>query len=70
MATFAELGIPFHLFESPTSEACDYVGPATCRLCGVRERHCFELGIGDALMLPCPACGVDIGIGELRGHHT
>ena len=62
MATFAELGIPFPLFEAPTTEASDYVGLATCRLCGGRECHCFELGTGDSLILPCPACGVGNGL--------
>jgi hypothetical protein len=55
MATFADLGIPFLLFEAPTDEPSDYAGLATCRLCGGRNRHCFELGIGDALILPCPS---------------
>jgi uncharacterized protein CbrC (UPF0167 family) len=62
MATFADLGIPFPLFEAPTTEASEYAGLATCRLCGRRDRHCFELGIGDALILPCPACGVQNGL--------
>ena len=62
MATFADLGIPFPLFEAPTDEASDYAGLATCRLCGVKDRHCFELGIGDALILPCPSCGLENGL--------
>jgi uncharacterized protein CbrC (UPF0167 family) len=62
MATFADLGIPLPLFEAPTDEASDYDGIATCRLCGRGDRHCFELGIGDALILPCPACGVQNGL--------
>jgi uncharacterized protein CbrC (UPF0167 family) len=62
MATFADLGIPFPLFEAPIEDASDHVAPATCRLCGGRDRHCFELGIGDALILPCPACGAMNGL--------
>lgn len=62
MATFAKLGIPFPLLEAPTREASDYAGIATCRLCGGRDRHCFELGIGDAMILPCPICGVENGL--------
>lgn len=62
MPTFADLGIPFPLFEAPTNEASDYAGLATCRLCGGQDRHCFELGIGDALILPCPACGLENGL--------
>ena len=30
MATFADLGIPFPLFEAPTTEACDYAGVVSC----------------------------------------
>lgn len=62
MPTFADHGIPFPLFEAPTDEASDYAGLATCRLCGRGERHCFELGIGDDLILPCPSCGVEVGL--------
>lgn len=54
MTTFADLGIPFPLFEAPTSETSDYVGLATCHLCGGKDRHCFEV---DDLIVPCPACG-------------
>lgn len=71
MPTFADLGIPFPLFEAPTEEASDYAGIATCRLCGCGGRHCFELGIGDDLILPCPACGSETGLsadGRGDGH--
>lgn len=59
MATFAELGIPFPLFEAPTTEASTYEGLATCRLCVEKDRHCFEI---NDLILPCPACGVEKGL--------
>ena len=49
MATFADLGIPFRLFEVPTTEGCDFIGRATFRLYGVRERQCLELVICLAL---------------------
>jgi hypothetical protein len=62
MPTFTDLGIPFPLFDAPTTEASDYAGMATCRLCGNESRHCFEPGIGDALILPCPSCGVENGL--------
>jgi len=62
VTTFADLDIPFPLFEAPTHEASDYAGLATCRLCRRGERHCFELGMGDALILPCPACGSENGL--------
>lgn len=59
MSTFADLGIPFPLFEAPATEASDYAGIATCRLCGGRDQHCFEV---DHLILPCLACGVEVGL--------
>ncbi|QDV36899.1 hypothetical protein [Tautonia plasticadhaerens] len=59
MPTFADLGIPFPLFEAPTDDASDYAGLATCRLCGVGGRHCFEPGGGDDLIVPCASCGVE-----------
>jgi uncharacterized protein CbrC (UPF0167 family) len=62
MTTFARLGVPFPLFEAPTSEASDYVGLSSCRLCESRHRHCFVLDIGCALIHPCPACGVGNGL--------
>lgn len=58
MTTFAKLGIPFPLFEAPSDEASEYVGVSTCLLCN-SKRHCFRLGIGDALVLPCPKCATD-----------
>lgn len=59
MSTFAELGIPFPLFEAPTHEACHYVAGKTCRLCGREGRHCFGLSGGDDFVLPCPVCGAE-----------
>jgi tetratricopeptide (TPR) repeat protein len=67
MATFSDLGIPCPLFEAPTTEASDDTGLATCRICGGKDRHCFELGIGDALILPCPACGTENGLRPTTG---
>src|SRR5262245_13815645 len=49
MTTFAELGVPFPRFEAPTSEASEYVGRSSCRLCDVRD-------------WPCPAYGVENGL--------
>lgn len=62
MSTFADLGIPFPLFEARTDEASDYDGVATCRLCRRAGQHCFNMGIGSALILPCPACGAENGL--------
>ena len=57
MATFADLDIRFHLSQGPDHRGVRLRRPATCRLCGVRERQCFELAIGDVLILPSPTCG-------------
>jgi hypothetical protein len=62
MTTFAELGVPFPLFDAPTSEANEYVGLSSCRLCEARDRHCFDLSIGCAVIQPGPACEVDNGL--------
>jgi len=58
-ATFADLGIPFPLFEAPVIDASDYAGPAVCRLCRESDRHCFEV---DDLIAACPACGAENGL--------
>ena len=55
--TFAELGIPFPLFEGPVSEAADYAGRADSSICGRRDVHCFELGIGADVIVDCAYCG-------------
>jgi uncharacterized protein CbrC (UPF0167 family) len=62
MSTFAELGIPFPLYEGPVADAGQYVGRRTCHFCGNADRHCFRLGIGDYLMAACPACGAQNGL--------
>ena len=55
MATFADLDIRFHLSQGPDHRGVRLRRPG--HLCGVRERQCFELAIGDVLILPSPACG-------------
>jgi uncharacterized protein CbrC (UPF0167 family) len=62
MATFHELGIPFPLFEAAIEEAPGYVGLASCSLCTKARQHVFVLGIGCALMIPCPSCGAVNGL--------
>ena len=34
----------------------------SCRLCDARDRHCFRLDIGCAVIQPCPSCGVENGL--------
>lgn len=62
MTTFADLGIPFPLFEAPVDEASEYAGPGHCFACGSEQPHCFDLGIGAAVILPCPDCGKTNGL--------
>jgi len=60
--TFAQLGIPFPLFEAPADQAHEYYGLNNCSLCDEEETHCFHLGIGCAVMVECPRCGVINGL--------
>jgi uncharacterized protein CbrC (UPF0167 family) len=60
--TFAELGIPFPLFDGPADQAGEYCGLSACSLCRTRRQHCFRLGIGCAVMLHCPKCGTLNGL--------
>lgn len=60
--TFEDLGIPFPLFEAVTDEASEYVGIAACSLCGKEDSHCFNLGIGAAVMVACLHCGEGNGL--------
>jgi hypothetical protein len=62
MTTFAALGIPFPLFEAPIKEAAEYTGAGHCFACDSEQPHCFELGIGAAVILPCPSCGTTNGL--------
>jgi uncharacterized protein CbrC (UPF0167 family) len=60
--TFAELGNPFPLFDAPITDAADYMGLGACSLCATPKQHCFELGIGAALMVTCPKCDTENGL--------
>lgn len=57
MTTFASLEIPFPLFEADVGRASEYIGVRRCSLCGTRDVHCFELGIGADIIIHCPSCG-------------
>lgn len=60
--TFAELAIPFPLFEASVDQAMEYCGETDCSLCGKAGQHCFTLGIGAALIVECPNCGARAGL--------
>ena len=62
MTTFAELGIPFPLFEAPASEASSYLGISRCEFCEQRDQHCFRLYIGDYVVVRCPQCETENGL--------
>jgi len=59
--TFTDLDIPFPLFEADEEDAAGYAGLRDCSLCG-SHHHCFELGIGCAIMTSCPNCGLENGL--------
>jgi uncharacterized protein CbrC (UPF0167 family) len=55
MPTFAELGMPFRLFEADVGEATRYLAEGACSICGA-VGPAFELGIGADLIVPCSRC--------------
>jgi uncharacterized protein CbrC (UPF0167 family) len=60
--TFAELGIPFPLFEGPAEQAVQHSGVDICSICKQKDQHCFMLGIGCTVMMDCPSCGAVNGL--------
>ena len=54
--TFADLGIPFPLYEAPVRSCAAQVGPAICHFCRT-ERHYFCQLNDVSWMGPCPECG-------------
>lgn len=60
--TFAQLGIPFPLFEAPVERAPDYVGLKTCSLCHMEGRHCFQLNGSDDVAVWCSVCQTENGL--------
>jgi hypothetical protein len=57
MPTFAELGIPFTLYDAPVESCSDYEGEQYCCVSGERRKHCFSLGVGGYIRVQCPKCG-------------
>src|SRR5262245_24237830 len=62
MSTFEELGIPFPLYEAPTTDCADFAGQGTCCICGSAGPHSFRVGVGAALIVSCPSCKTDNGL--------
>ena len=54
---FANLGIPFPLYEAPIETASSFVGVETCSVCHTSVQYCFRLGIGDDVIVVCTSCG-------------
>ena len=43
-------------------EAAEYKGRGRCSLCSKEALHCFEAGIGDDVIVPCPRCATEVGL--------
>jgi len=56
MVTFADLGIPFPLFEAPIATCPDYVGVQHCCVSRKSKDHCFRLDIGAWVKMNCQVC--------------
>ena len=55
--TFAEIGIPFRLYDAPIETCSDFVGRGDCSICGRTDQYIFAVGIGDYLIVSCDNCG-------------
>lgn len=60
MATFADLGMPFPLFEAPIETCPDYVGRQYCCISGQSKNQCFRLDIGSWVKIGCTTCRGDL----------
>ena len=60
--TFAELGIPFPLFEANSDQASEYCGELICSFCNAERQHCFRLKISCAIISKCSNCATANGL--------
>lgn len=60
--TFADLGIPFPLFEADIEQASEYLGIASCSLCSRSNVHCFDPYVRGSILIACPLCDNEIAI--------
>ncbi len=58
---FADIGMPFPLFEGQVSEAAEFAGQGSCTVCS-KDDWVFRLDIGCYLVLACDACGAENGL--------
>ena len=56
MACFADVGLPYPLFEAEVQEASGYRGFDTCLLCQREHVHCFK---PDAVLMVCSSCAIE-----------
>ena len=54
--TFAEIGIPFPLYEAPIETCSDFRGQGDCSICKRAEQWIFSASIGDDLIVACGNC--------------
>ena len=54
--TFADIGIPFRLYEAPIETCSAFKGRGTCSVCQREWQWLFRAGIGDDLIVPCSNC--------------
>lgn len=60
-STFAELGIPFPLYESFV-DGTEFAGIGTCCICLTRNSPSFRLGVGADVIIPCESCSTENGL--------
>src|SRR5712664_4468876 len=65
--TFADLGIPFPLFEAPLTDASGYLGLSRCFFCTREPVHCFAVGTTNEVMISCHHCGKQNGLQARQG---
>ena len=54
--TFADIGIPFRLYQAPIETCSDFKGRDTCSVCQREWQWVFRAGIGDDLIVACANC--------------
>lgn len=69
METFADLGIPFPLYEAPIRTCPDYEGKKICCIAKEERTHCFHLGIGSWVKMPCIECKTDLYLNPIADQY-
>src|SRR5689334_13847974 len=66
--TFADLGIPFPLFEAPLTDTSEYLGLAQCCFCTREAVHCFAVNTTDKIVVSCRHCSEQMGLDARQGN--